>query len=514
MRWDTATRYRILLEINNAAVTHTSPEGLFKVLADELIKHFSYDRLSINLYDVDSQSLSYFTAAHGINPKGISCKNSRPLAKGAISRMAIQSRQPVIIDDLSRYSDRSSIGSMVKAGLNATMAFPLIIRNRVSGSIHFSFKKTPNHISELTEVLTDVSKQAAIAVDNMLAYMHLKKVNVDLEREKRYLMASTDEYKQEDFFVASPAMNEVMNLVERSADSDAAILITGETGTGKDYLARRIHNLSFRREHLFVKVNCPALASSLFESELFGHAKGAFTGAEFKRIGRFELANGGTIFLDEVGELPISLQAKLLHVLQDKQFERVGDSQSVKIDFRVIAASNKNLEESIRDGHFREDLFYRLHIVNIHVPPLRRRQEDIPLLMEKLTQLQALKTNRQEPLYTDGALAKLGAYKWPGNIRELKNLVKRMVILRPGEKITGEDIDMILGSSTPEHQTRHIDIAPLAEAERQHIIQALIKTRGVVGGEKGAARLLELPRSTLQYRLKKFGVNPGDYVKG
>jgi transcriptional regulator with GAF, ATPase, and Fis domain len=513
MSWDTATRYRILLEINNAVVIQTSREGLFKVLADELRKHFSYDRLSINLYDVDSQSLSYFAAAYGIDPEGISSKDSRPLAKGAISRMAIQSRQPVIIDDLSRYTDRSSIGSMVKAGLTATMAFPLIIRNRVLGSIHFSFKKTPDYISELTEVLTDVSKQVAIAVDNMLAYTHLKKINVDLEREKHYLLASTNEYKQEGFFFASPAMNDVMNLVERSADSDAAILITGETGTGKDYLAHCIHNLSFRKDRLFVKVNCPALASSLFESELFGHAKGAFTGAEYKRVGRFELANGGTIFLDEVGELPIGLQAKLLHVLQDNRFERVGDSQSVKVDFRVITASNKNLEKSIHIGQFREDLYYRLNIVNIHVPPLRQRHEDIPLLMEKLTRLQAKKTNRPEPVYTDRALAKLGAYKWPGNIRELKNLVKRMVILRPGEKITGTDIDMILGSSTPKHQTHHIEIAPLAEAERQHIIQALIKTRGVVGGAKGAARLLDLPRSTLQYRLKKFGINPGDYVK-
>jgi len=513
MHWDTATRYRILLEINNAVVTQTSREGLFKVLADELRKHFSYDRLSINLYDVDSQSLSYFAAAYGIDLEGISSKDSRPLAKGTISRMAIQSRQPVIIDDLSRYADLSSIGSMVKAGLTATMAFPLIIRNRTLGSIHFSFKKTPDYISELTEVLTDVSKQVAIAVENMLAYTHLKKINVDLELEKRYLLASTDEYKQENFFFASPAMNEVMNLVERSAGSDAAILITGETGTGKDYLAHCIHNLSFRKDRLFVKVNCPALVSSLFESELFGHAKGAFTGAEYKRVGRFELANGGTIFLDEIGELPISLQAKLLHVLQDKQFERVGDSQPVKIDFRVIASSNKNLEENIHIGQFREDLYYRLNIVNIHVPPLRQRHEDISLLMEKLTRLEAEKTNRQEPVYTDRALAKLGAYKWPGNIRELKNLVKRIMILRPGEKITGTDIDMILSSSTPNHQAHHIDIAPLAEVERQHIIQALIKTRGIIGGAKGAARLLNLPRSTLQYRLKKFGINPGDYVK-
>jgi formate hydrogenlyase transcriptional activator len=510
MRWDPATRYQILLSINNAVITRTTREDLFRALATELRKHFPYDRLSINLYDAKAQSLSYFAAADGIDPEGISCKDGRPLSKGSVTRMVIQSGHPVIIKDLRRYTDHSSVGSMVEAGLIATMAFPLIIRNRILGTIHFSFKKAPDYLSELTEVLTDVSNQAAIAVDNMLAYMDLKKMNEDLVREKRYLMAHADDYRQDSFFYASRSMTEIMSLIQKVANTDASVLITGETGTGKDYLARHVHNLSTRKDHLFVKTSCPALAASLFESELFGHAKGAFTGADSQRIGRFELANDGTVFLDEVSELPARLQAKLLNVLQDRQFERVGDSQPIKINFRVIAATNKDLEVEIQTGQFRRDLYYRLNTVNIQVPPLRKRTEDIPFLVEKLTAIQAVKTNRPAPVYTGQAIERLCQYHWPGNVRELKNLVKRMVILRPGERITYTGINKIINTTfEPEPEK---NVLTLAEAERKHIEQALIKCRGVVGGRKGAARLLDLPHSTLQYRLKKYCLDPNDFV--
>jgi formate hydrogenlyase transcriptional activator len=358
-----------------------------------------------------------------------------------------------------------------------------------------------------------VSQQVAIAVDNMLAYTELEKLNKDLEREKEYLLQSSDDYQQNEFFFASAAMASVMETIRQSADTDATVLITGETGTGKDYLARCIHNLSARRNHLFVKTNCPALASSLFESELFGHAKGAFTGANDKRIGRFELAHGGTIFLDEVAELPISLQAKLLHILQDGQFERVGDSRPVQIDCRVIAATNKDLQESIRAGTFREDLFYRLNIVSIHVSPLRERRDDIPLLMKKLTLIQARQMNRREPVYSSRALERLCSYPWPGNVRELKNLVKRLVILRPGDRISADDVENILESARPRGTVTSDNLLSLRDSERQHIIKALAKTRGMLGGEGGAAQLLGLPRSTLQYRIKKLRIQPEDYLE-
>jgi transcriptional regulator with GAF, ATPase, and Fis domain len=512
MRWSSETRYKMLLEINNAVVTRTNREDLFQALAQELRRRFAFDRLAINLYDAKSQSISYFAAADGVQPGGVMTQPSRPLADGAIARMVIQSRQPTIMDDLSRYSDQSSIGAMVAAGLNATMAFPMLVRNRTLGSIHFSFRSVPEHISELTEVLSDVSRQVAIAVDNMLAYTELAKLNRSLEREKEFLLNSSDEYPQDEFFHASAAMEDIMKTIRRSADTDATVLITGETGTGKDYLARCIHSQSPRRNHLFVKTNCPALASSLFESELFGHAKGAFTGANDKRIGRFELAHGGTIFLDEIAELPISLQAKLLHILQDHQFERVGDSRPVPVDCRVIAATNKDIQAGIRAGTFREDLFYRLNIVSIHVPPLRERREDIPLLMERLTLAQAREMNRPEPVYSNGALKGLCAYPWPGNVRELKNLVKRMVILRPGEEIATGDIEKLLESGIRHPQAGGEPPATLRDAERRHIVTALSRSRGVLGGPKGAAQLLGLPRSTIQYRIKKLGIRPEDYL--
>jgi transcriptional regulator with GAF, ATPase, and Fis domain len=262
-----------------------------------------------------------------------------------------------------------------------------------------------------------------------------------------------------------------------------------------------------------VKTNCPALASSLFESELFGHAKGAFTGANDKHIGRFELAHGGTIFLDEIAELPISLQAKLLHILQDGQFERVGDSRPVQIDCRVIAATNKDLQEGIRAGTFREDLFYRLNIVSIHVPPLRERKEDIPLLMKQLTLIQAREMNRPEPIYSNRALERLCGYPWPGNVRELKNLVKRLVILRAGDRISADDVEKILESARPQGKRVLNELASLRDSERQHIIKALAKTRGVLGGKRGAAQLLGLARSTIQYRIKKLHIHPEDYLK-
>ncbi len=512
MHWNPVTRYQLLLKINNAVITRTTREELFRALAAELRVHFPYDRLSINLYDAESQSLSYFALADGVDPKGISCKDKRPLAKGAISSMVIQSGQPAIIDDLTRYTDLFSVRSMVEAGLKSTMAYPLTVRNRVLGSIHFSFKETPPYMSELIEVLTDVSTQVAIAVDNMIAYTNLQRLNAHLVREKRYLMSVTEDYPQEHFIYAAPCMVEIMRLVKQVADTDAPVLITGETGTGKDYIARCIHNASSRNEHLFVKINCPALAPTLFESELFGHAKGAFTGADSNRAGRFEVARGGTVFLDEVGDLPAPLQAKLLNVLQDGRFERVGDNRSVEANFRVISATNQDLESAILSGQFRRDLYYRLNLIHIHVPPIRERREDIPLLVERLTEIQARRMNRPAPVYSREALDSLSLYSWPGNVRELKNLTKRMVILRAGEHLTDRDVNRIIDTAAQPVEPNN-EVAALADAERHHIERALTRCRGMVGGHNGAARLLGLPRSTLQYRLKKHGLDPGDYAR-
>lgn len=510
MKWDTDTRYKLLLEINNAIATRKSREGLFRSLSKELQRHFNYDRLSIILYDSQKESITYFATADGIQAGGVVAHQSRPLADGAIARIVINSRQPTVFDDLTRYTDLSSVSDLVKAGITSTLVFPLIVRDHVLGTIHFSYRKKQSAISELTEVLTGVSNQIAIAVDNMLAYTSLQNINRHLQEEKEYLLSSTRDYQVNGFFFVSQAMRQVVEVIEQVAETDETILLTGETGTGKDFLARLIHEKSHRRNHLFVKTNCPGLTTSLFESELFGHAKGSFTGAEKQRLGRFEIADKGTIFLDEIGELPLELQAKLLQVLQERKFERVGESSSTPVDIRIIAATNKDLLESVQSGEFRQDLFYRLETVTIKVPALRDRPEDIPLLVNNINASEAERMNRAAPIYTDEIFKLLTKYNWPGNIRELKNMIKRFIIMQPGEHISAHDIEhtfSVAPSANKESESFHT----LQQAERTHIIQALKTTRGMVGGKKGAANLLDMPRSTLQYRLKKLSINPDEY---
>ena len=513
MAWSTETRYKLLLEINNAIATRKSRESLFSSLSKELYRYFSYDRLSIILYDSEKEVITYFAAADGIQPGGVIAHKSRPLADGAIARIAINSGQPAIFDDLSKYTDLSSVGELVKAGLISTMVFPLIVRDRILGTIHFSYRKKPKALTELTEVLVATSQQIAIAVDNMLAYTTLKNSNQHLQGEREYLLSSERDHQVGGFFFESQKMQQVMGVIQQVANTDETILVTGETGTGKDYLARLIHEMSPRHDHLFVKTNCPGLTSSLFESELFGHAKGAFTGAETKRLGRFELADQGTVFLDEIGELPISQQAKLLQVLQERKFERVGESTSIPVDVRIVAATNKDLMEGVRDGWFRQDLFYRLETVTINVPPLRERAEDIPLLIKNINKNEAERLHRDAPVYTRDVLELLSRYQWPGNVRELKNMVKRLIILHPGMSIYADDIRRIfpLGMSPP----GSIDsISTLNQAERTHIMKALTTTKGMVGGRNGAANLLGIPRSTLQYRMKKLNITPADFLTG
>jgi transcriptional regulator with GAF, ATPase, and Fis domain len=507
--WDSVTRYKLLLDVNNSIVSQTTREELFQSLAREIRKILAYDRFSISIYDSANQSLNWFATADGITVKSMD-DTPRSLEKGPVARAVITSRRPLIIPDMSAYSHWETVRMMMEAGLGATMAFPLIVRGQVVGTLHFSFKEAPQDIEEMVGFLAELSGQVALAVDNMLAHTKLVDKNSSLEQEKRYLLGHFDsQYDPSNFFYCSPVMQEIMRQVKMVADSDASVLITGETGTGKDYIARYIHHFSARPDALFVKINCPALAENLFESELFGHAKGAFTGANSKRIGRFEMANGGTVFLDEVGELPPQLQAKLLHILQDRRFERVGESRPIEVNFRVIAATNTNLEDAIRDKKFRSDLFYRLNTVSFHIPPLRERVEEIEPLIERLTQAQARAMHRSAPLFSPRAIEVLKQHPWPGNIRELNNIVSRMIILYSGKRVTRRDVEPLLGikqfAEAPPPSTT------LSDIERAHLAKVLATTRGVIGGPKGAAAFLKLPKSTVQYKVHKHGLNPRDY---
>ena len=505
MPWNSYKKYLSFLRINNAILSQYTREGLFKALAIELKKLFPYDRCGIHLYDRKNNSLSYFATAEGIKPDGISCESSRPLPKGSVARMVIESRRPVIIRDLSKVDQLTTAESMWKEGLRSTLAFPLIIREKILGSLHFSFKACPQNLEELCAFIEELSVQITIAIDNMLSYDKLRLINEKLEKEKRYVLERLDRLNQK-FYYNSGAMVALMHDVDLVADTDTSVLISGETGTGKDHIARYIHNLSWRKDRLFVKVNCAALVPTLIESELFGHAKGSFTGASNQRIGRFEMADGGTAFLDEIGDLPVQSQAKLLQVLEDKAFERVGESIPITANFRIIAATNQNLPLKIRDGTFRRDLYYRVNTVHLKIPPLRDRIGDISLLVRCFTTNFSEKLQKPETRYSSSAIEALCQYPWPGNVRELENLVERIMIQRAGHLITEGDIHRLLQPLEPTEKSHGGGFLTKDEMERKHIEDALEKCGWVVGGKYGAAGLLDIPRSTLQYRMKRLGI--------
>jgi len=330
-----------------------------------------------------------------------------------------------------------------------------------------------------------------------------------LQSENTYLQEEIkSEYNFDEIVGTSPPMQAVYDDIERVADTGTTVLITGETGTGKELVARALHNRSGRTDQVFVKVNCAALSSDLIESELFGHERGAFTGATEQREGRFELADGGTLLLDEIGELPLDTQAKLLRALQHQEFERVGGSDTITVDTRILAATNRDLEAEVGAGRFRSDLFYRLNIFPIELPPLRERTGDIPLLAKHFCDRFCRRAGTEVTHMSDEAMAALRAYDWPGNVRELANIMERAVILTPDDQIRAEHLSIADDAGLTEGGG---GFPTLDEAQRRHIGDALARTDGVVGGEEGAAQLLDVKRTTLLSRMDRLGIDPDDY---
>jgi len=344
-------------------------------------------------------------------------------------------------------------------------------------------------------------KQAEDALHNALT--EVRQLTERLEAENVYLQEEIKTtHNFEEIIGQGRPIKGVLKAIETVAPTDASVLVLGETGTGKELVARAIHNLSPRKDKALVKVNCAALPSGLIESELFGHEKGAFTGALSRRIGRFELAHGGTIFLDEIGDLPLELQAKLLRVLQDGEFERVGGTGSIKVNVRVIAATNRDLEKSVQEQHFRQDLFYRLNVFPIHIPALRERKEDIPLLVKYFSAKYGKKLGRKIETVPKKVMDSLTSYTWPGNARELENVIERSVILSPGSQLELADWLPKQGISSQGNK-----VPTLEELERRHIIEVLEMTSWRVSGDSGAARFLDVKPTTLESRMKKLGIS-------
>ena len=502
---DPAKKYRLLLRLNNAIISKNEREGLFHIIADEISSIVPYDRFSINLYNPKTDELSYFAVAAGVSPEGINEK-TRPLRKGSVAQRVIRSKKEVVIRDLSQEHDLETAETMQNAGLNATFAYPMIIRGKILGTVHFSFKSLPPDAKDVQDFLRDLCVQISLAIDNTLSYEQLQQTIQSLDRERAYLINSEaiEQYARDRFFYVSPQMINIMKQIDLIASTDAAVLIMGETGTGKDHIARIIHSLSSRRKHLFVKVNCAALSPQLIESELFGHAKGAYTGADAKRIGRFELADKGTIFLDEIGEIPMQTQAKLLQALQEKSFERVGESTPIAVDFRIIASTNQDLDLKIRDKTFRSDLYYRLNTIPLHIPPLRERKEDIALLVKCFVSSFAERLRKQPIQISHGGMNALVNYSWPGNVRELENIIERVTIIHGGETVEERHMSSMLQMKLPadEQMSQTRD-----DVERRLIEETLRKCRGIIGGTHGAARLLGMQRTTLQYRIRKHCID-------
>jgi formate hydrogenlyase transcriptional activator len=405
-------------------------------------------------------------------------------------------------------------------GLTAACVLPLVSRGRVHGVLLLGRRDESAFSHDDVKLLMQVASQVAIAVENALAYKKIAELKEKLTQEKLYLEDEIrTELNFEEIVGKSAVLRRVLKQVATVAPTDSTVLIYGETGTGKELIARAIHNLSSRVSNSFVKLNCAAIPTGLLESELFGHERGAFTGAITQRIGRFELANRGTVFLDEIGEIPLELQPKLLRVLQEREFERLGSSRTLTTDARLIAATNRDLDAMVEEQKFRSDLFYRLNVFPVRVPSLRERPEDIPLLVRHFAEQCARRMNKKIETISTETLKQMRQYHWPGNIRELQNVIERAVILSAGP-ILNVPISEFQSRPAPAaiDGNRNADRRPepparkdirnvLEETERKHILSVLSQTNWVVSGPNGAAERLGMKRSTLQLRIRKLGIS-------
>jgi formate hydrogenlyase transcriptional activator len=520
----TAERYRALLEINNAIIGNLTRETLLRSVTEILRRVIPLNGVAIAIRNPRNQTFSYFLMESTLSSDhfkvGVEFDRNASIASWVCDH-----QRAVMRGDLEKEQSFPNDRHAVAAGILSDCIVPLIVRGESIGTLNIGSAKKNQYSRANLEFLQEVANQIALAIANMLSFEEIAELKVRLEEENVYLQQEIrTEHNFEEIVGNSPALLAVLHKVEQVAPTDSTTLIYGETGTGKELIARAIHDRSARKGRPLVKVNCSAMSAGLVESELFGHVKGAFTGALERHIGRFELADRGTIFLDEVGELPLATQVKLLRVLQEREFEPVGSNRTVSVDVRVIAATNRNLEDSIRAGEFRSDLFYRLNVFPIEVPPLRERVPDIPQLAMFFLARFSKKLGKAIRGIPQGALDRLTNYSWPGNIRELQNVIERAVILSRNLVLDLES-DLLSGLASCDSiaagdhssQTTHPSSAPsstpatLEEIDRSHIIFVLNQTGGIVEGPRGAAKILGLHPNTLRNRIQKLGLKRTPY---
>jgi formate hydrogenlyase transcriptional activator len=509
-------RLQLLLDVTNQVVSNLQLRELVRAISQDVRRVMQCDLASLALAEEDNEHLRLY-AVDFPEGKGYLHEELVYAIEGAPSGVAFRTMKPVTLQSpFDAWLKYPMVQMAVREGMKSFCALPLISRNHAIGTLNLGWLRDHAFSEDDVSFLTQVASQIALAVENALAYREIRELKEQLSKEKLYL---EDEIRTEmnpaQIIGSSVSLRRVLKQVETVAPTDSTVLIYGETGTGKELIARAIHDLSSRRAKAFVKLNCAAIPTGLLESELFGHEKGAFTGAIAQRIGRFEVANGGTIFLDEIGEIPLELQTKLLRVLQEREFERLGSSHTLRTDARLIAATNRDLEAMVSEHQFRSDLFFRLNVFPLQVPSLRKRREDIPLLVRHFAQQFSKRMNKVLETIPSSAMDALSNYHWPGNIRELQNIIERAVIVSTGPTLRldaadlkspeiGSPEDTAVAANSKTGGALH-DI--LAETERQQILKALTQCDWVVAGPHGAAALLAMKRSTLRLRMQKLSIS-------
>jgi formate hydrogenlyase transcriptional activator len=504
-------RLQLLLDLNNSIVSKLDLRDLLRDISASVRRLMQCDGVGFNLPDQETGELKLLAMDF-------------PGAKGFLREETVRSPESLAAMAFSTGEPKTfSIGhdvyteeSYEKEGLQSACWLPLISRTRVLGVLGLSRLEDIPFSPDDVSFLMQIASQVAIAVENALSYRQISELTNKLAQEKLYLEDEIrTEANFEDIVGKSQALHRVLKLVETVAPTDSTVLIFGETGTGKELIARAIHDLSSRNSNTFVRLNCAALPAGLLESELFGHERGAFTGAIAQRIGRLELANHGTIFLDEIGEIPLELQPKLLRVLQEREFERLGGTRTIRTDVRLIAATNRDLAAMVQEQKFRADLFFRLNVFPIELPPLRKRPEDIPLLVRHFAEEFSRRMGRRVEAISSQTMNALRQYHWPGNIRELQNVIERSVILSSGTtlklpvaELQSRPMPASANDAPQPHSTRRTPVRSiLAEVDRNQIIRALEEAGGRIGGPSGAAARLGLKRTTFITRMKKLNIN-------
>ncbi len=497
--------YRALLAVSEAIVAHRELPVLFHELAGRLRPVVRFEHVALVLYEAASNTMRLHILDTSepiphqpalvfpveVDPAGLVWQTQQPLITSSADEL---SRWPGFTERVQPY------------GLQSFCWLPLTTARRRLGALVFACGQASAYDTADVGFLQLVANQVAVAIDNALAFQEISELKDQLSKEKAYLEEEArTEHNFEDIVGRSAALRQVLKQVETVAPTGSTVLIRGETGTGKELIARALHDLSPRRQRTFVKINCAAIPTGLLESELFGHEKGAFTGAISQKVGRFELAHQGTLFLDEVGDIPPELQPKLLRVLQEQEFERLGSTKTISVDVRLVAATNRDLAAMVADGCFRSDLYYRLNVFPLVLPPLRERSDDIPPLVRHFTQRFARRMGRRIETIPSAVMEALVRYPWPGNIRELQNVIERAVILSHGSSLQVPLGD--LQSAAAHDPAATGEAVTLADAEREHILDALREAGWVVGGPKGAAARLGMKRSTLLWKMKKLGVS-------